>query len=113
MLYALVYYKHGNSFSDIAKACCKNVIQRYGQCTVVFDNYPDCPTKKDMTYERRSHKKTTGIEVLANSILSVTREAFLGSLNNKKNFIDLLTACFVKKGIKVIQAADDADTLIA
>ena len=66
-----------------------------------------------MTHERRSHKKTTEIEVSANSILSVTHELFLGSLNNKKNFIDLLTACFVKNGIKVIQAVDDADTLIA
>ena len=114
LLYALVYYKHGASFSEIATTCCNNMIQRYGQCTVVFDNYPDIPTKKDMVHARRiSKKKKTEIYVSANSILSVTREVFLGSLQNKKKFIKVLTTCFIKAGIKVYQASDDADTMIS
>ena len=112
LLYTLVYYKHGASFNDIAKACSKNLIQKYGKCTVVFDNYPGVPTKKDMAHQRRISRKSTEIDVSKNSILSVTREAFLGSLGNKKKFIDLLKCCFIMDGITVHQAVDDADTLI-
>jgi len=110
LIHKLFNFKQGFPFSTIASACCENLIKQFGKCGVVFDNYPDKPTKKDMVHMARDKDSSKQLEISESSILSVSREIILGNSNDKQGLIKILTGEFRKKKIAVCSADSDADT---
>ena len=110
----MVNFKYNTTFKEIVKQCCAFVKKHYGVCTVVFYGYPDGPTKKDQTHsDRYRSQEGTEITISPNTHLTVKKDDFLPNKSNKTGLIKLLSDEFSSKGIKVLLATDDADSLIA
>ena len=81
--------------------------------TIVFDGYPDRPTTKDITHLRRSKgMKGSKVNLKEDMPCHSSKELFLSN-RNKQNFISLLGLKLKTAGLKVIQADEDADLVIA
>ena len=114
LLRTMVNFKYNTTFKEIVEQCCGFVKKHYGVRTVVFDGYPDGPTKKDQTHSDR-YRSQEGIEITIspNTHLTVKKDDFLPNKSNKTGLIKHLSDEFSSKGIKVLLATDDADSLIA
>ncbi|KAK3092613.1 hypothetical protein FSP39_004972 [Pinctada imbricata] len=101
------------SFGSIIDSYTNYVLKKFGHATIVFDGYPNHPTTKDITHIRRS-KGICGRKVIISNVttLNTKKEHFLANTDNKKQFISHLSLSLQQSGCEVLQARDDADTLI-
>lgn len=80
--------------------------------TVVFDGY-NSPSTKDEQHSRRNVSGVAAEAVIDDATPSTSPQgAFLANVKNKVRFITLLSKHLTGAGVKVIQAPDDADTVI-
>jgi len=108
-----VKWQQGVTYADVALQYLSYVKQHFGcQVTIVFDGYCSGPSVKDHEHLRRAAK--TGPDVLLEPNKTVYRNQaeFLANELNKKQFIEYLMGCLAEFGYTVLQAVDDADTLI-
>ena len=107
-------WKKGQTFKEICERYVEFVLSNYGVDTkVVFDGYPLEPTTKDTTHFRRSKgKKGKLVKFLLNSKLSMSKDKFLLSKENKQAFLEHLTLYMNSRNITAIQSHGDADTLV-
>ena len=107
-------WEMGTTFSKLCSTYIEHVKRTYQESIVVFDGYPDRPTLKDTTHLRRSKGyKTTDVVFTETTPCKMKKELFLANDRNKQKFISLLASKMQSEGIKVLQADDDADFLIA
>ena len=101
----------GKTFGEITKSYV-NLVLRGTKNTFVFDGIASSP--KDHEHERRKRFYSADINIQSKTICTTTKQKFLANAQNKMQFIKLLSRALEKeKNIKVLQANDDADTLIA
>ena len=98
---------------SIVSDICFKVKRKYGKCIVVFDGYPQTPTKKDMAHRKRYGQPVQIMELSANSVLSVSLDELLGNNQSKSQLIHILKSSLEKEQITVFCASDDADRMIA
>ena len=84
---------------------------KYGEPTIVFENYNSASTK-DMTHKSRTKgMKGISISFTKSSYLNVSQDDFLRNYTNKQNFITLLSFELIN-GAKFFHSDNDADYLI-
>ncbi|CAG2194071.1 unnamed protein product [Mytilus edulis] len=109
-----IHWQSGLSFGEICQRYIDSVERKYSKAIVVFDGYASGPDTKDATHQRRT-KGIIGTKVsfTDRTPFKSKKEIFLANIENKQNFINLLSAKMVEKGIKTKHADADADVLIA
>ena len=102
------------TYGDVLKQYISYIQSRYSKSIVVFDGYMAGPSTKDHEHQRRNKgNKACGDFVIAENMdAHPSQHLFLSNEKNKTAFISLLTKCLSEEGYKVIQAKEDADTLI-
>ena len=107
-------WTRGVTFDAITEIYSGYILKCYGSnVVVVFDGYPNTPTTKDCTHQRRNTgKASTDVKFDGNTTLNIKKEIFLANLHNKSKFICMLRAHLQSKFIETIQSEDDADLLI-
>ena len=107
-------WQKGETFKDICQKYVDHIIQNFGQSArVVFDGYPTEPTTKDTAHLKRSKgMKGISVQFSLNSKLSMTKEKFLLSKENKQKFNNCLVSYLETYDISAVEADDDADTLV-
>ena len=103
--------KKGSTISALIHDTAKQIKKAYGKCLIVFDGYPETPTKKDMAHRKRNSNQRR-IEISQNSIVSVTKEEFFSHGKNKTSLVCLFKSELEKENITVICAEEDADLII-
>lgn len=106
------------TYADIIQQYVNFLKKRYGtpgNVTVVFDGYSPHPTIKDHEHLRRSCKCKCAPDVVfdVNKLAFKDQAGFLTNPVNKQHFVAALMSCLQNVGYSVLQAADDADTVIA
>ena len=106
--------KRFKTFKNIYQKYVDHIIQNFGQSArVVFDGYHTEPTTKDTAYLKRSKgMKCISVQFSLNSKLSMTKEKFLLSKENKQKFNDCFVSYLETYDISAVQADDDTDTLV-
>ena len=105
-------WARGTSFANILGSYSNYVKSHYGRAVVVFDGYEESSTK-DMTHMRRSKgKKSVTVTFTIDMNLTITKEAFLTNVKNKKRFVHFLGDHLEASGCQVFHAKEDADLLI-
>ncbi|KAE8737639.1 hypothetical protein FOCC_FOCC016896, partial [Frankliniella occidentalis] len=100
------------TYSAICDAYVAYVTKHYGHdCRVVFDGYGAGPSTKDVQHIRRA-SIAARLTVTLDKTAAVTRDEFLGSSENKAQFLPLLSARLARAGVQVRHADADADYLI-
>ncbi|KAE8740861.1 hypothetical protein FOCC_FOCC013607 [Frankliniella occidentalis] len=100
------------TYSTICDAYVAYVTKHYGHdCRVVFDGYGAGPSTKDVQHIRRA-SIAAKLTVTLDKTAAVTRDEFLGSSENKAQFLPLLSARLERAGVQVRHADADADYLI-
>lgn len=80
----------------------------------MFDGYTQGPSTKDMKHLKRAEGKAGPRVLFAPSMpLKSKKEQFLANIENKQQFINLLSEKMNEKGIRTVSAEGDADVLIA
>ena len=107
-------WQKGETFKDICQKYVDHIIQNFGQSTrVVFNGYLTEPTTKDTAHLKRSKgMKGISVQFSLNSKLSMTKEKFLLSKENKQKFNNCLVSYLETYDISAVKADDDADTLV-
>ena len=100
------------TYREICVLYCDYVTKKYGQAIVIFYGYLSQSTKH-MTHQRRLAGKA-GPEVTFTEDMKLTtkKETFLGNLNNKQNFINMLSRYLQFSGCQTHHSQEDADLLI-
>ena len=105
-------WARGTSFANILGSYSNYVKSHYGRAVVVFDGYEESSTK-DMTHMRRSKgKKSVTVTFTIDMNLTITKEAFLTNVKNKKWFGHILGDHLEARGCQFFYAKEDADLLI-
>ena len=115
-LLQLLPWIKGQTYSSLCDMYIQYVCNSYqpNNTTIVFDGYPDRPTTKDITHLRRSKgMKGSKVNLKEDMPCHSSKELFLSNRNNKHNFISSLGLKLKTAGLKVIQADEDADLVIA
>ena len=112
LLHKVVWPK-GGTYGDVLRAYSSHIARRYMHCTVVFDGYSGRPTVKDSEHIRRATQPGPTVTVMDNLPVYHNQSAFLTNTENKRCFVQLLMSHLQEYGYAVLQAHDDADTLIA
>lgn len=103
--------KYGSIFE-----CYLTYVKRhYGaNCTVIFDGYTNSNNniKSAERHRRQNINKSTDVFINESMDVQTSQEKFLSNDQNKIRLIAILTEKFLNSGVGVIQAEDDADTLI-
>jgi len=102
-------------YGDILEMYVNYVKRHYGcNCVVVFDGYTnsDLMIKNQERRRRQNMIKSTDILIQETMDILISQQTFLSNDNNKMRLISILTDKLVESGINVLQAEDDADTLI-
>ena len=108
-----VKWQQGATYADVVPQYLSYVKQHFGcPVTIVFDGYCSGPSVKDHEHLRRVAKKGTDVLFEPNKAVYRNQTEFLANKLNKKQCIEYLMSCFVDFGYSVLQAVDDADTLI-
>ena len=113
MLHSIVNWKQKKSFDQIATVATLTLVHKYPKCTVVF-GYPEAQTK-DPTHTHRLEKigPCSEVGVTLKSLLTVSKDKFLGKKKSKQQFIWLLSKKLEESRVPVHHAHDDADFLVA
>ncbi|VDI19138.1 Hypothetical predicted protein [Mytilus galloprovincialis] len=107
-------WKKGATFAEICQLYIDHINNRYPIPIIVFDGYGSGPTTKDHVHERRSKGVTgTHISFKDSTPFKSKKEIFLANGENKQNFINMLCNKMDNEGFISLQAAADADVLIA
>ena len=104
--------KHG-TYNDVYKAYISYVERPFHRnCYVVFDGYSDGPTTKNVEQSRRA-KKVQSTEIFFTDEMPITmrQDRFLANGKTKARLINGLKVHLEQAGIRVKEAAADADTL--
>lgn len=112
MLHKCIWQRHeSESYGEITKKYVGYVRAHYGltNVTVVFDGYGKSSIK-DHEHFRRGMSSECVVDV--NSFALLSQESFLYNSRNKEELIKLLSTHLRAAGVAVLQAEDDADTLI-
>ena len=103
------------SYTDVCKHYSLYIQQHYGaNSTIVFDGYCTGASVKDQEHFRRVQKAKSApdIAVSAEKPIYKNQSHFLANERNKKSFVILLTSHLKSIGYTVMQAVNDADTLV-
>ena len=106
-------FESGESFENISYKIVRftaNLGTAGKKITVVFDGYGSSP--KDHDHGRRSKSYSSNLLLTNSTPCTMTRARFLANPHNKTELIKLLKEKMLTNGIRVVVAADDADTLI-
>jgi hypothetical protein len=108
-----VKWQQFGTFGDLFKQYIRYVHAHYGtRVTVVFDGYCNGPTIKDHEHSKRAVRAAPDVSVDDNTPVYNNQSAFLANEENKNVFVTLLVAHLRTAGCTVLQAQNDADTLI-
>jgi len=103
--------KYGSIFE-----CYLAYVKRHcgANCIVVFDGYTNSNNniKNAERHRRQNINKSTDVFISESMDVQTSQEKFLSYDQNKIRLIAILTENFLNSGVGVIQAEDDADTLI-
>ena len=101
------------SIDNICQMYVNYVVRRYGSPTVVFDGYSAGPSTKDATHIRRTGAHSgPNVHFTGQTVITLKKEEFLASKENKQRFINLLGSKLEESGCTIFYAKGDADTLI-
>ncbi|VDI40710.1 Hypothetical predicted protein [Mytilus galloprovincialis] len=107
-------WKKGATLAEICQSYIDHNNSRYPIPIIVFDGYGSGPTTKDHVHERRSKGVTgTHISFKDSTPFKSKKDIFLANGENKQNFINILCNKMDNEGFISLQAAADADVLIA
>ncbi|KAL5022362.1 hypothetical protein ScPMuIL_001517 [Solemya velum] len=107
-------WKKGETYEVICDMYVNYVLDHYSNAIAVFDGYTQGPSTKDMTHLKRAEGKAGPRVLFAPSMpLKSKKEQFLANIENKQQFINLLSEKMNEKGIRTVSAEGDADVLIA
>ncbi|KYM93404.1 hypothetical protein ALC62_15994 [Cyphomyrmex costatus] len=113
MLLHRVPWKINEKFASICHTYVLYVRRNYKEnVIVVFDGYNFKSTKSAERNRRNRKQKCADIFFNENIPITVAQEKFLSNENNKTSFIKLLSQELKNNNITVIEAPDDADTII-
>ena len=100
------------TFGAICNQYSNFLLQKCHTPIVVFDGYSNDPSTKGATHFQRT-KGTVGtrIRFSNDTPFKSSKESFLTNTENKPNIL-LLGEFFIARGISVVHARDDADSLI-
>ena len=76
---------------------------------MVFDGYPDGPTIKDQTHNRRYSKSHATVQVSSDAVFVGQRDEFLSNPVNKSRMQKLIGDQATNRGCTVVNMPDDAD----
>lgn len=107
-------WSKGSPFSEICQKYIDYIVKEFTSATVVFDGYHSGPSTKDETHRRRIGSSIgTKVVFSENTVFKSKKEDFLKNVENKQNFINLLSQKMNETGsCQAINAHDDADVLI-
>ena len=103
---------HGAVFADLVRNI-KELLKKYGPCTIVFDGYLN-PSTNDHEHRRRKQNQkrmAADMKVDLSTEIQYSRKEFFANEQNKVVFIDLL-ADALSQDHKVVRCKGDADTHI-
>jgi len=83
-------WKNGQTYGAIANMYGDFISRSYGQATLVFDGYPDGPTIKDRTHNRRYSKSHATVQVSSDAVFVGQRDEFLSNPVNKSRIQKLI-----------------------
>ncbi len=108
-----ILWNRGLTNDEICQQYSRYVECHYGQSAVVFDGYPNGPSTKDTTQNRRAgmHVGAT-VQVSGSMIFDSRNEDFLSNKENKQRFITLLSDHLKSHGCHTEHASTDADLQI-
>ena len=107
-------WQKNTTFQHIIDLYAHHIEKKYNKSvTIIFDGYPNKPTIKDQTHQRRKSGTSADIKMALKNELITSKESFLSNMSNKRQFIELLVEKLHKEGHTVICAEADADVLIA
>lgn len=108
-----VKWQEGGLYKDVVDQYVQYISKHFfSEVTIVFDGYNNGPSTKDSEHDRRSFKSSPDIIFEDTTPVCCKQSSFLCNENNKQKFVDLLTGHLLSRSYKVVQAHDDADTLI-
>ena len=103
----------GDLFSTTCMTYVNYVTKKYPKLTLVFDDYPDKPSTKDITHMRLTRGVTSPkVTFNENMLCKTKKEVFLSNTDNKRSFLNLLSTKLCENGCTTINAKEDADVLI-
>ena len=111
----VVSWIYSTPYSEVLQQYVRYVDKHYGDGSIiVFDGYCNGPSIKDEEHCRREAKKCAPSVVIDSSnICYPDQTSFLANERNKRDFVSLLIDRLKVAGYQVLQAIDDADTLVA
>lgn len=112
LLHRIPWPRGSPTYREICMLYCDYVTRKYGKAIVIFDGYLGQSTKH-MTHQRRAAGRG-GPEVTFTDDMKLTmkKDIFLGNLNNKQNFINMLSRYLQLSGCQTHHSQEDADLLI-
>jgi len=109
-----VKWQQGGTYAGIVHQYVQYVVTHFGSnTTIVFDGYCNGQATKDHEHERRSLKAAPDVVFDENKPAYNNQSAYLTNEHNKKALVDSINHHLQSTGLRVHQALNDADTLIA
>lgn len=109
-----IIWQINQTFVKICQLYVSYIEKHFGKkVTIVFDGYNES-SQSTKNAERHRRIKNTSSDILfdKNMVLTIAQSSFLSNLRNKSRFINILSIDLKNNGYTVLQAADDADTMI-
>ena len=111
-LFHCIPWPRGLTYNEILLLYLQQVTQRYGQATVVFDEYEEGPSRKNCAHRRRSGVSNSAVNFDGDMVLKLKKDVFLHNSANKQRLIKLLGEKLQLSGCNIIHAPGDADLMI-
>nr|XP_018912069.1 PREDICTED: uncharacterized protein LOC109040547 [Bemisia tabaci] len=110
-------WPRNSTFLSICKSYVKYVKAHYSaDSMVIFDGYPENAIERNTKHVERMQRerKKMSLDILFNESMvpTVSQEKFLANSKNKNRLIRMMKNHLEAEGIQVLQAVEDADTLI-
>ena len=112
LIHRVVWPKSG-TYLDVVAVYIQYVVIRYGGCSVIFDGYGNEPSIKDHEHVRKAKLFSPDLAIEESMPAYRNQAAFFANKQNKRFFIQLLSAHLRANQCFVCEAVDDADTVIA
>ena len=112
LLRRVVWPKSG-TYLDVVHVYLGYIQRHYKDCVVVFDGYCNGPSLKDHEHIRRASAPAPLVSIEDHMPVYRNQSAFLMNCENKHCFVGMLSRHMKECGLEVLQAQNDADTLIA
>ena len=104
-----IRWLHDMTLKDQAKLYVSYTRRHYRRATVVFDGYSAMSTKSD-EHARRARTRCHDVDIRESNTCPSSWENFLSNVNDKIQFINLISRFLVDDGQNVINCNGDADT---